>query len=375
MGSRYEVYLCDDAGVRIVLLNFAFMSYARTVTGYSNCTVGLPFDLYQKQVPQIFKPDWRVDIWRSPMEGAPSRREKSFFLRKYIVYTRQEDGVRIIELFGRDAKDILRRQYIDSWGIAGTSNYIDDLMKYVVSNYLIGTTSVPTGELTVESNASAAPLITVPNMLGKNVLAALDELNDDSETMNFSLSSNPIVYFDMIEDETLAMNGFGYRFRTYTNLRGTDRTAMGNTFSIESGNINNPNYYEDHLDAYTVYDVFNNDDPTGDASASNTDQNLSRWNYTRAAQSSSETDVNVNQTTANTELAKLRRKKVLNVEFVNSPGSLYQPRSLYGVDWDLGDKLPVKYAGQIMNVEIKVVYVSLSDTGEEKITGHTSLGE
>jgi len=275
MTARYEIYLCDDSGRRLKLLeNVAFFSYARTVSGFSNCTVALPFDAWEKEMPSIFSLDWRIDIWRSPIEGVPARREKSFFLRKYVVYQRQ-DGMRIIELFGRDAKDMLRRQYIDTWTVAGNTNYIDDLMKYIVTNYLVGTTTVPTGELVIDGNASEGPSITTPNFLNRNMLDALDEMNDASESLNLTVSTNKVIYFDMIEDDSLITNGFGYNFRTYAELRGADRTS-DLLFSVENGNINEPNYFEDFLDAHTVFDVYNEDEPTADASASNNDQYLSR---------------------------------------------------------------------------------------------------
>lgn len=373
MTARYELWLCDDSGVRINLLeNIAFCSYARTVSGFSNCIVGLSFDKWVKLFPSIFRTDWRIDIWRSPIEGVPARREKSFFLRKYSVYTRQ-DGMRMIELFGRDAKDILRRQYVSSFPVAGLTDTIDNIMKYLVTNYVLGTATVPTGELTVDGNSSDGPSITV-NYKSRNVLDALNELVDISVTKNNELSTNKKIYFDVEEVNSSINSGFGYRFATYATLRGRDRTS-GLLFSEENGNIVSPTYYEDHLEEQTVFDVFNIDVPAANATATSNDRYLSRWNYIRAGTSSSETDVNINQSTANTELQKAAAAKVMNVGFVNSPGGPTQPRSLYGVDWDLGDLLPVKYAGKVFNTEVRVVYVSVDDKGEETITGRSLLGE
>lgn len=373
MTSKYEIWYCDDAGRRINLLeNIAFFSYARTVSGFSNCIVGLGFDNWVKNIPSVFNPDARIDIWRSPIEGVPTRREKSFWLRKHSVYTRQ-DGVRMIELFGRDAKDVLRRQYISSFPAAGLTGTIDNIMKYLVTNYVLGTATVPTGELTVDGNSSDGPSITV-NYKSRNVLDALNELMDISVTKNKELSTNKKIYFDLEELNSSVNNGFGYRFATYPTLRGKDRTS-GLLFSEENGNIVTPTYYEDYLEQQTAFDVFNIDVPAANATATSNDRYLSRWNYIRAGISSSETNVNINQSTANTELQKAAAAKVMNVSFVNSPGGPTQPRSLYGVDWDLGDLLPVKYAGIVFNTEVQVVYVSVNDKGEEMITGRSLLGE
>lgn len=373
MASRYEIWLCDDAGRRInFLTNLAFFSYARTAFGFSTCTVGMAFDAWQKIAPSIYTPDWRIDIWRAPSENVAMRREKSYLIRKYNVYQRQEDGVRVIELFGRDARDILRRQYLSSWPGGGMTDYLDDIMKYIVTNNIVGTSTVPAGEFAVDGDGSLGPLIVV-DFDERNVLDVLNELQGMSESLNLVSSTNKKIYFDVEEDGSLVTNGFGYRFKTYATLRGGDRTK-GLLFSVENGNIIEPNLYEDHLDSITAFDVFNQDDPTGDASVVSPDRYLSRWNYVVDGQSSSETNPTVNQNTAYAELQKRRYKKVLNVTFANSPGSADQPRSLYGVDWDLGDLLPVKFAGMTFDVEVKVVYVSVDKNGKETISGRSTLG-
>lgn len=373
MPARYEIWLCDDAGRRINFLpEVAFFSYAIAVSGYSTCTVGLAFDVWEKIVPTVFSPDWRIDIWRSPSEGVNLRRERSYLLRKYNIYQRQEDGIRIIELFGRDAKDILRRQYLASFPDGGLTDYLDDIMKYIVANNIVGTSTIPSGEFTVDGDASLGPSVAV-DFDERNVLDILNELREMSDSLNLQSSSNRKIYFDVVEDASLVSSGFGYRFKTYADLRGGDRTN-GLVFSVENGNIIAPNLYEDHLEAISAYDIFNQDDPSGDASVESPDRYLSRWNYIKDGQSSSDTDPTINQNLAYAELQKRRYKKVLNVEFVNSPGSADQPRSLYGVDWDIGDLLPVKFAGMIFDVEVKVVYVSVDKDGKETLTGRSTVG-
>jgi hypothetical protein len=48
------------------------------------------------------------------------------------------------------------------------------------------------------------------------------------------------------------------------------------------------------------------------------------------------------------------------------------PRSLYGIDWDMGDLLKVNYAGKQFEIEVINVYVSVNENGEEKITGRNA---
>lgn len=64
-----------------------------------------------------------------------------------------------------------------------------------------------------------------------------------------------------------------------------------------------------------------------------------------------------------------------NGTFLNTPGNSQQPRSLYGLDWDLGDILPVQYAGKTFTAEVMIVYVSVNDQGIENIVGQNSVGE
>jgi hypothetical protein len=60
---------------------------------------------------------------------------------------------------------------------------------------------------------------------------------------------------------------------------------------------------------------------------------------------------------------------MLNVTFLDSPGSSYQPRSRYGIDWDLGDLLRVNYAEKNFGAMVAIVYVSINDQGKENISG------
>jgi len=49
------------------------------------------------------------------------------------------------------------------------------------------------------------------------------------------------------------------------------------------------------------------------------------------------------------------------------------PESLYGIQWDLGDLLPVWYADKWFAVEVEVVYVAMDENGAENITGRTEV--
>lgn len=378
MSSSYEFWLTDDAGRRLMLLDkYAFVSYTRAVRGYGVIQMGIPFEYYHKRIPDLFRPDWRIDVWRSPGVGYPKRREGSFFLRKFMVYQRKEDNFRIIEFYGRSPLDILRRQTVSGdesfWN---KTDYIDDMMKAIVTDWFydpvgVGPNgSVPyqivnsqfdsTGEFTIESDQSLGPQVT-QEFYGRVVLDILQELSETSFFMNTDdPDTNQKIYFDVVEGPGLE-NGFGYVFRTYANIRGVDRTA-GQVYSVESGNIVDPVYYEDRLDEQNVFSTLSG----GGGSALSPDRLLSRWNVIFYKQVG-------NQATADQLLYEKKADISMNVTFVNSPGGPTQPRSLYGVDWDMGDLLPVEFAGRRVNCEVVIVYVSINEDGVENVIGRTDV--
>lgn len=370
--AKYEFWLTDDSGQRITLLkNAAFMSMSRTLLGYGTFHIGLPFRDFK--VFPAFQVDRRVEVWRSPAHGATSRREGSFFLRKYNVYTRDEDGVEIIEFYGRSPIDILRRQAVTSTTAANYSktDFIDDMMKAIVrENFISPAQTAPSGEFSCDGDESLGPTVS-HTFFAQNVLDVLKDLRDMSISLNKIGDDDMRIYFDVVEGNPLSNGGFGYTFRTYAGLRGTDRTD-GVIFSLENGNLKSPSYFEDHLDSTTVASILNLTTPALNGSATSPDAKLSRWNSIVSAQQSSEATVALNNAKAAALLREGEADLALNVTFVDSPGSDVQPRSLYGVDWDLGDLLPVRYAGKDFNAEVEIVYVSVNEKGDENIVGISS---
>lgn len=386
MGATYEFWLCDDYGRRLYLFkDFSFVSYSRSTQGYGTFQLGIPYDKYLKENLAFFKPDWRVDIWRSPMTGIPARREGSYLLRKPQIYQRESDSMRIMEFYGRSPIDILRRQHYKGTGTL-TDN-IDDIMKAIVRAQFVTTPSAYatapvtlnggvytyTGEFAVDADSGDGPSVSDTFYL-KNVLDACDELKKSSQSLNFLSSTNKKIYFDVVEDDSLGLNGgFGYRFKTYPSLRGRDRTT-GLVFSTENENIKAPVYYEDYLDEYTSVFNYNASQTWGNQNVQSTEQYLSRWNYIEKAQTNSDDSSAVALNDAYATLQDGAYKRVLNCDFINSPGSQSLPRSLYGLEWDLGDLLPVIFAEKFINCEVAIVYVSLDDHGNETITGKTQVG-
>ena len=112
-GAAYELWLTDDAGRRLFFLDKpANFAYSRSAMYLSTLQLEYTFKEWVAMTGQpFFKPDWRIDVWRSPAPGYPLRREDMYMLRKPEVMTR-EDGVQMIMLRGRNGMDLPNRRFV-----------------------------------------------------------------------------------------------------------------------------------------------------------------------------------------------------------------------------------------------------------------------
>ena len=393
--ATYELWLTDDSGQRMFplkkYLNFA---YTRSAFYLSTLQIQFGFKEWIDMVQPFFRPDWRIEVWRSPAYGYPMRPEDVYMLRKPEVYTRDEDGVQTLMLRGRNGMDLLRRrhviQYTDTQYTTKT-DYIDDMMKEIVREQMLygscldyagvsdNDRAFPQGEFSVQDDLSIGPNTKLA-FADRNVLDLMRELMDLSVNLNYTLSTNRKIYFGVIpvslagSTATLAEPNakIGYQFQTFADLRGVDRTD-GVEFSVENGNLKTPTYIESHFDEMNA--VYVKGQGLDSARATLEVENLSlikksRWNRCEGVRTATfEDDASGLQGEADVALGEGRPIFNLDSVFLNSPGSKNTPRSLYGIDWDMGDLLPVSYAGKQFNIEVVNVYVSVDDMGNENITG------
>lgn len=380
MSASYEFWMTDDSGNRLLLLDdFFSASYSRTTQGYGSFQIELSFQSLRKKLNPIFSPDRRVEVWRSPESGLPLRLERSYLLREPRIYTRVEDNIQTITFYGRDGLDLLRRRSViqdKTTTYASKTDFIDDMMKAIVREQMLygsardsagvlsNARAWPNGEFLVDGDLSLGPS-TTKTFQDRNVLDVLKELKDTA----FQLGS--IVYFDVIETQISGTNRFGWTFRTYSELRGADRTSSVE-FSVENENIEKPDYSKSHLEEVNSVYVKNG---TTVVNVQDTELvNASRWNLCESVRFGYFEGAAAGLTSiGNAELGENIPKEELDVIFLNNPGGPRSPRSLYGVQWDLGDLLPVSYAGMQIDAEVKIIYVSVNNKGIENITGRTKI--
>lgn len=391
MPATYEFWLSDDSGRRIDLLeNISFASFARAVSGLGTIQVGIPFRPFANQFNPYFKPDWRIEAWRSPAYGIPMRCEDVFLLRKPHVYTRAQDGMDMISFYGRNGLDLLKRRSVIQ--LPGTSYtektaQIDNMMKAIVRQQMLygsaldpagavdNTRAWPSGEFSVQGDVGLGTSLTRA-FAGRVVYDILDDLRKASIQSNLTSSANYRIYFDMVPrwfspSDTSSGARQGWEFRTYANLRGGDRTT-GIEFSSENENLKAPEYSISHLDEVNVAIVTGNGRGSAQQYTTVTDSvrvGVSRWNRVeKVVSASNETSTTGLADAGKTALGNGKPKEDLNVTFLNTEGGPNTPRSLYGIDWDLGDKVRVNVAEKQFYAEIGSVYVAIDENGKETIT-------
>jgi len=397
--ATYELWLTDDSGQRITSLKkYADFAYTRSAYYLSTLQIQFTFKEWTELVQPFFKVDWRIEVWRSPAYGYPMRLEDIYMLRKPEVYTRQEDGIQTIILRGRNGMDLLNRRYVIQYAetqFTEKTDLIDDMMKEIVREQCLYGSCVdyagfpdndrafPQGEFTVQEDHSLGPSTKLA-FADRNVLDLIKELMELSVNMSYTDPTvNRKIYFGIVPVElkgstaTLADPNarMGYQFQTFADIRGTDRTG-GMEFSVENENLQSPTYVESHFDEVNA--VIVKGTGTNSARATLEVENLtligkSRWNRCENVRSATyEDDPSGLQGEGDVALGEGRPVFNLDSVFLNSPGGMNTPRSLYGVDWDMGDLLRVNYAGKQFDIEVINVYVAVNENGEENITGRNA---
>jgi len=420
MPSTYQLWLTDDVGTRLLeLKNYAFISYSRSLLGLGTFNIGIPYKQFVTEISPYFEVDRRVEVWRSPDIGYPLRRENVYLLRKPRIYTRESDSVQILELFGRSPIDLLRRRVIiQAAGSIYTTKTgtIDDIMKQIVREQMLyndaldengavdNTRAYPQTGFFVQENLSLGPSVSV-EYADRNVLDVLNELRDMSFQKTKEDSANIRIGFDVTpseqdaalrfileedydiildedgilleaEDSAAVYSKNGFRFITYANLYGLDRTK-GTVFSVENNNLRAPFYSKDHLEE--VNTVIVKGLGRGDSRSVSIVQDQervysSRWNRCESfLDAGNEPDASNLDDLGKSALWDGEPIEQVTAVFLSVPQSQDSPSSLYGIDWDLGDLLPVEYAGKRFDCEVVIVYVSINDRGQENITGRNEV--
>lgn len=374
--KKYQVWWSNDRGERLIQLDqLAFLNYSKIVNGIGTCNIGLPYEKYGN----IWKEDYRVEVYRRPSLRADLRLENIFFMQEPIIRTRMEDNVTILDMTGHDAMTMLGRKIIKYK--SGTTQSrklvdpIDDMMKEIVDENMGAAAyaddadrAIPynLGYFQVQADASAGAIVEKA-FAYRNVLDVLKELG------RLSRQLTPEIFFDVVPVTSKL-----FEFRTYSNQRGADRRfSAGKSafyFSLERGNLEGPSYEFDTFEEKNV--VYVGGQGEGESrdliERENTDRSeLSVWarrEMFKDARNVEYGNTSILNDEGDEALGENEPEKRFVSNFLDAPGSRY------GVDWDFGDRVTASYAGIQFDVDIKQVQVTLQDDGSEKIFGRNEFG-
>lgn len=375
MKSKYQVWWSNDRGQRIMQLDqLAFLNYSRIVNGIGTCNIGLPY----KKYGNIWKEDYRVDVYRRPSLRSDFRLENVFFMQEPIIRTRIEDNVTILDMSGHDANTMLDRpiiKYKSGTAQSKKNAPIDDMMKEIVDEAMGAAAyaddpnrAIPynLGYFQVQSDASAGATVE-KSFSFRQVLDVLKELG------RLSRQQTPEIFFDLVPvTPTL------FEFRTYVNQRGADRRfSAGKSafyFSLERGNLEGPSYEYDTFEERNFAYVGGQGEGEGRdlVERENTDRTgLSIWARREIFVDARNVDLGDTtelQDAGDEALGENLPKRRFVANFLDAEGSRY------GVDWDFGDRVTASYAGIQFDTDIKQIQVTLQEDGSEKIFGRNEFG-
>lgn len=356
----YEIWIDSPTGYHLKLLD-----------GISSLTLAMALNqpgAFEITLPEaaisttLIRPDNMLEIWRA------GRLELVGLLDKWRFFTGGA-GARSVMLSGAGMLDLLARRIVAYPAGAATTDKsaaYDDMIKAVVRENLGSSATDADRDLTgagmtVQADLTAAP-VGDRAFAYDNVLKAAQEIADASRTAGTWL------YFDFVP-VVQADSSLKFDFRTFVNLRGTDRTATGGrpTFAGAAwGNIEGALLEYDYSEeANVVYGGGQGEEAarTVYEAEDTTSSKASPWARREWFQDArNEKDATGVQNKAEFTLAAKRPRLRYSARLLDVP------QSPYGSAWNLGDKITAVYSStQQFDAEIRAVRITLDGAGKETI--------
>jgi hypothetical protein len=365
MAGSYEIWLTDDHGLRLALLDYTLPFNATRDTGViAHCTVNVPAT-FDESLIQL---DYGIQIWRAPPGGRMSL-WRPYFLRKWRFDT-TADGEEVIKLTGVDCNDLLRRRHVIAY--AGTAqadktDFADDMMKEIVTEALAdGVAPVPAAgtrvwaDLSVQADSSDGPTLTKAFAYDKLLYPSGGGLL--SSIAKASKEAGTEVFFD-VQPHTVGSNAINYEFRTFTGQIGLDVTGIGMLFSQEKGNLSQPFLEYDHTEEENYIYAGGQDTETARNIQQVYDAALygaSQWNRCEGFQDAR------NQTAANGVRESGRAALEEGSPRIRAGGTpLDTHSSRFQTDWDFGYKVRERYRGKEFDCIVRTVTIGMDGNRRE----------
>lgn len=361
--ATYEIWLCNDVGMRIKLLSdFLGLSATHVANQVGAFSLSLPtyFDT------SLLTVDKQVQVWRAPTCGV-LRLFRAYFVRQWEFAT--QNSQQTITIGGPDVNDIISRRIVgyfsQSAETAKAATAADNLMKAIVrENFTTGADysgTVAARNLStyfsVDADWTLGPTLSRRISWG-NVLGIVQDLSKASREQ-----ANE-VFFD-VQHNVISDAYTSYIFRTFINQPGAARGAgsvIQTVFDQERGNLRDPSLSFDWNDEINVaYGA-------GQGEASNriiqkaedtTRSGASFWarreGYAEARMEESDAGV---LAVARAMVRDRQPRRTFEGIPVDSPGTRF------GIDWDWGDTVTARYRGYEFDCIIRAVRITATPSGE-----------
>lgn len=323
-----------------------------------------------------------LEFYRTPRGAGPVLLGVGF-LRSWEWADDRQGGVNL-ELQGPDQVDLLRRRvvaYTDPEANWNKTGYADDLIKAVVRENMGPLSTDPwynrgraydASLFNIAADTSEGKSVTRTFQF-RNTLEVIQDLADASTWPSPDNDwEGQAIFFDC---EYVGPAKF--EFRTYSPLRGVDRTIGNNTapiiFSKEAGNLADPALRFDYTDEMNIiYGLGQGDgeDRMVDPENDQVRGRLSPWNVHEDIVPATEEDtVQGISYHAYDKMQKLRPQVVFSGKLVDTPWTRF------GVDWGFGDLVTVRFRGMEFDGRVDSFTVLVTDDGRETVEATVSISK
>lgn len=370
--SSYELWLTDDAGIRVAQLTTItklVASRAVNKVGWLSLEMPLSFDINSIALDRM------IQVWRQPTGGAMSLWQV-YFLRKWVFETRGSQEV--VTLEGPDVKDLLRRRIVAAYSgsaQASKTDFADDMMKEVVTQSIAdGVAPLPTAgtrvwaNLSIQADASAGPTITksfpfdkLMSGSGSGVLPTLAQAAREAGTE---------VFFDIVPN-VVTGSSITFQFQTTINQPGQDVTDRV-IFDQQRGNMREPKLEYDYSEEENyIYAA-----GQGEGTARNIQQVYDATRYGASIWNRCEGFADARNQTASDGVREAGRATLETgrprIRFTATPVDTAGTR--FGTDWNFGDKVKARYKNIEFDTIIRAVTLSVDGSGKETIQAALEFG-
>lgn len=380
MSTRYEIWLCNDDGARIAKRNGYVM--LDRVQNFTATRITNDVGTFTAIVPSTFdqtllRRDLIIQVWRAA-SGAALELFRVYFLRRWTLATKR--GKTTIELHGLDPNDLLRRRVIR--GAPGTpttefqkGEYCDDAMKRMITQAQIdtgggshwpatsyGTRAYP--NFTVEGDTSTGPTLGERQDFSNEYIFQPDGRGALNDVAEIAAEQDTPIFFD-VSPLVLTGKTMTFIFRTKTDQPGQDLTSKGVLFSQDRGNV---------TECSLTYDYTKEENYIWGVRERGTSDTTIHQDYDRVAH-----DASIwNRCEGITDLNVMWGKPYLRSKRgkVNFVGTIIDTAGLrYGVDWNFGDRVRVRYQHFQFDAIIRAVTLQIDKRGKESVSARLEYQE